>query len=291
MHTAYCILRPKCIVHHENIVYSPVFFLIIDLQTCVKALKYEQHKHLTDGRAALLVYKCGTMLLVCSVIKPVIRQYTYFQNYATFVVGTWKAFLVFWLPSIKLRTVCFSKKPKMILKFQPFEYYRKKDKFASFQNLQSKDFTRGSRFHIWLTAAKTQICTWLAVFQYHYEIHRIHRKHSQPARNVIPFFQNYATGAAHDSSRFLSKMWRNKWDQWWKRVTTICFFQLVKLFLLRDNCDRATSFSNLPRSTVAWQVEGYFFCLCFNDFRYSRWTDWLHFLHKACSVAIYKFIM
>ena len=44
----------------------------------------------------------------------------------------------------------------MILKFQPFEYYRKKDKFASFQNLQSKDFAEVSRFHIWLTAAKTQ---------------------------------------------------------------------------------------------------------------------------------------
>ena len=44
----------------------------------------------------------------------------------------------------------------MILKFQPFEYYRKKDKFASFQNLQSKDFAGASRFHIWLTAAKTQ---------------------------------------------------------------------------------------------------------------------------------------
>ena len=36
----------------------------------------------------------------------------------------------------------------MILKFQPFEYYRKKDKFASFQNLQSKDFAGASRFHI-----------------------------------------------------------------------------------------------------------------------------------------------
>ena len=34
----------------------------------------------------------------------------------------------------------------MILKFQPFEYYRKKDKFASFQNLQSKDFAEASRF-------------------------------------------------------------------------------------------------------------------------------------------------
>ena len=34
----------------------------------------------------------------------------------------------------------------MILKFQPFEYYRKKDKFASCQNLQSKDFARASRF-------------------------------------------------------------------------------------------------------------------------------------------------
>ena len=44
----------------------------------------------------------------------------------------------------------------MISKFQPFEYYRKKDKFASFQNLWSKDFARASRFHIWLTAAKTQ---------------------------------------------------------------------------------------------------------------------------------------
>ena len=29
-----------------------------------------------------------------------------------------------------------------------FEYYRKKDKFASFQNLQSKDFVRASRFHL-----------------------------------------------------------------------------------------------------------------------------------------------
>ena len=44
----------------------------------------------------------------------------------------------------------------MIWKFQPFEYYRKKDKFASFQNLQSKAFAGASRFHIWLTAAKTQ---------------------------------------------------------------------------------------------------------------------------------------
>ena len=44
----------------------------------------------------------------------------------------------------------------MILKFQPFEYYRKKGKFASFQNFQSKDFARASCFHIWLTAAKTQ---------------------------------------------------------------------------------------------------------------------------------------
>ena len=44
----------------------------------------------------------------------------------------------------------------MILMFQPFEYYRKKDKFVSFQNLQSKDFARASCFHIWLTAAKTQ---------------------------------------------------------------------------------------------------------------------------------------
>ena len=44
----------------------------------------------------------------------------------------------------------------MILKFQPFEYYRKKDKFASFQTLQSNDFAGASRFHIWLTAAKTQ---------------------------------------------------------------------------------------------------------------------------------------
>ena len=26
----------------------------------------------------------------------------------------------------------------MILKFQPFEYHRKKDKFASFQNLQAR---------------------------------------------------------------------------------------------------------------------------------------------------------
>ena len=34
----------------------------------------------------------------------------------------------------------------MILKFQPFEYYRKKDKFASFQNLQSKDFARSKPF-------------------------------------------------------------------------------------------------------------------------------------------------
>ena len=34
----------------------------------------------------------------------------------------------------------------MILKFQPFEYYRKKDKFASFKNLQSKDFAGVSRF-------------------------------------------------------------------------------------------------------------------------------------------------
>ena len=51
---------------------------------------------------------------------------------------------MFWLPSIKLRTICFySKKLKMILKFQPFEYYRKKDKFASFQNLQSKDLRLG----------------------------------------------------------------------------------------------------------------------------------------------------
>ena len=84
-------------------------------------------------------------------------SYTYFQNYATCVVCTWKVFLVFWLPSIKLRTICFnSRKLKMIWKFQPFEYYRKKDKFASFQILQSKDFAGASRFHIWLTAAKTQ---------------------------------------------------------------------------------------------------------------------------------------
>ena len=34
----------------------------------------------------------------------------------------------------------------MILKFQPFEYYRKKDKFASFQNLQSKDFAEDKPF-------------------------------------------------------------------------------------------------------------------------------------------------
>ena len=81
----------------------------------------------------------------------------YFQNYATCVVGTPKVFLVFWLPSIKLRTICFySKKPKMISKFQPLEYYRKKDKFASFQNLQSKNFVRASRIHIWLTAAKAK---------------------------------------------------------------------------------------------------------------------------------------
>ena len=32
--------------------------------------------------------------------------------------------------------------------FQPFEYYRKKDKFASFQNLESKDFAEIGRFHI-----------------------------------------------------------------------------------------------------------------------------------------------
>ena len=44
--------------------------------------------------------------------------YTYFQNYATFVVGTWKVFLVFWLPSIKLRWFVFTqKKLKMILVF------------------------------------------------------------------------------------------------------------------------------------------------------------------------------
>ena len=34
----------------------------------------------------------------------------------------------------------------MILKFQPFEYHRKDEKFPSSQNLQSKDFARGSRF-------------------------------------------------------------------------------------------------------------------------------------------------
>ena len=44
----------------------------------------------------------------------------------------------------------------MIWKFQTFEYYRKKDKYASFKNLQSKDFVGASRFHIWLTAAKTR---------------------------------------------------------------------------------------------------------------------------------------
>ena len=34
----------------------------------------------------------------------------------------------------------------MILKFQPFEYYRKDEKFPSNQNLQSKDFARASCF-------------------------------------------------------------------------------------------------------------------------------------------------
>ena len=86
-----------------------------------------------------------------------VTRYTYFQNYPTCVVGTRKVFLVFCLPSIKPRRFVFiQKKLKMILMFQPLEYYRKKDKFASFQNLQSKDFTRASRFHIWLTAARTQ---------------------------------------------------------------------------------------------------------------------------------------
>ena len=40
----------------------------------------------------------------------------------------------------------YSKEPKMILKFQQYEYYRKDEKFPSNQNLQSKDFARASHF-------------------------------------------------------------------------------------------------------------------------------------------------
>ena len=113
-------------------------------------------KNAVTDSIQLLGFLCSESYVLGRAIKNMLN-YTYFQNYATCVVGTWKVFLVFWLPSIKLRTICFySKKLKIILKFQPFEYYRKKDKFASFQNFQSKDFTRASRFHIWLTAAKTQ---------------------------------------------------------------------------------------------------------------------------------------
>ena len=49
-------------------------------------------------------------------------------------VGTWKIFLVFCLLSIKLQTICFySKKPKMILKFQPLNITERKTSLLRFR--------------------------------------------------------------------------------------------------------------------------------------------------------------
>ena len=44
----------------------------------------------------------------------------------------------------------------MILKFQPFEYHRKDEKFPSSQNLQSKDFARGSRFQLFSSISSAE---------------------------------------------------------------------------------------------------------------------------------------